>query len=33
MLSIGWPAREIVQSAFLPVLLAIIILALLRRRE
>jgi AAHS family 4-hydroxybenzoate transporter-like MFS transporter len=33
MLSIGWPAREIVQSASLPVLVAIVILALLRRRE
>jgi AAHS family 4-hydroxybenzoate transporter-like MFS transporter len=33
MLSIGWPAREIVQSASLPVLVAIVILALLHRRE
>lgn len=33
MLSIGWPAREIVQSAFVPVLVAIVILALLRRHE
>jgi AAHS family 4-hydroxybenzoate transporter-like MFS transporter len=33
MLSIGWPARDIVQSAFLPVVLAMVILALLRRRE
>jgi MFS transporter, AAHS family, 4-hydroxybenzoate transporter len=33
MLSIGCPAREIVQSAFRPVLVAIVILALLRRRE
>jgi hypothetical protein len=32
MLSLGWPAREIVLSACLPVLVAIVILALLSRR-
>jgi AAHS family 4-hydroxybenzoate transporter-like MFS transporter len=32
MLALGWPAREIVQTACLPVLVAIAILALLSRR-
>ena len=32
MLSLGWPARAIVQSACVPVLIALVILALLSRR-